>query len=82
MHMKFRKLKLYTNKLELEKRFYSEVLGFQITYKSSDSFSVKIGWSELTFEKSEIENKYHYCFLIPSNKLNEALEWLEKELWR
>ncbi|MBN2817559.1 MAG: hypothetical protein JXP36_01230 [Bacteroidales bacterium] len=76
--MKFRKLKLYTNKLELEKRFYSEVLGFQITDESSDSFSLRVGWSELTFEKSEIEHKYHYCFLIPVNKLDEALEWLEK----
>lgn len=78
--MKLRKLKLYTNKLELEKRFYSEVLGFQITDESSDSFSLRVGWSELTFEKSEIEHKYHYCFLIPSNKLKEALEWLEKRI--
>lgn len=76
--MKFRKLKLYTNKLELEKSFYSEILGFQIIDESPDFFSLKIGWSELTFEKSEIAHKYHYCFLIPSNKLNEALEWLEK----
>ncbi|MCE4564596.1 glyoxalase [Maribellus sp. CM-23] len=78
--MKFRKLKLYTNKLELEKRFYSDIFGFQIIDESSDSFSLKIGWSELTFEKSEIEHKYHYCFLIPSNKLKEALEWLGKRI--
>lgn len=76
--MKFKKLRLYTNKLELEKRFYSEVLGFKIVDKSSNFFSLKIGWSELTFEKSEKEHKYHYCFLIPANKLNQALKWIKK----
>ena len=75
--MKFKKLKLYTNKLESEKRFYSEVLGFKIVDENSNSFSLKIGWSELTFEKSEEEHKYHYCFLIPANKLNQALKWME-----
>ena len=76
--MKFKKLKLYTNKLELEKRFYSAILGFKIIDEGSDYFSLKIGWSELSFEKSETEHKYHYCFLIPANKLNEALEWMGK----
>ncbi|MCB2209014.1 MAG: glyoxalase [Bacteroidetes bacterium] len=78
--MKFKKLKLYTNKLESELKFYSITLGFKIIEQSKNSFSVKIGWSELTFEKSEKEYQYHYCFLIPSNKLNEALKWMEKRV--
>lgn len=76
--MKFKKLKLYTNQLESELKFYSEILGFEILEQNQNFFSVKVGWSELSFEKSENEYKYHYCFLIPSNKLNEALEWMEK----
>ncbi|WP_461629646.1 VOC family protein [Labilibaculum euxinus] len=76
--MKFKKLKLYTNKLESEKRFYSEILGFKILDENSNFFSLEIGWSELSFEQSEIEHKYHYCFLIPANKLNQALEWMER----
>jgi catechol 2,3-dioxygenase-like lactoylglutathione lyase family enzyme len=76
--MKFKKLKLYTNKLESELKFYSETLGFEILEQKPNSFSVKVGWSELSFEKSEKEYKYHYCFLIPANKLNEALKWMEK----
>ena len=76
--MKFKKLKLYTNKLESELKFYSETLGFEILEQNEKFFSVKIGWSELSFEKSDKEYKYHYCFLIPANKLNEALEWMEK----
>ena len=78
--MKIQKLKLFTNKLELEKKFYSQTLGFKIIESNSNSFTLKIGWSELTFEKAEKEYKYHYCFLIPSNKLAQAMEWMEKRV--
>ncbi|SEL52051.1 hypothetical protein SAMN04487910_2707 [Aquimarina amphilecti] len=78
--MKIQKLKLYTNKLDLEKQFYSEVLGFEIIESSLNFFTLKIGWSELTFERSKKDYKYHYCFLIPSNKLIEAMEWMEKRV--
>ena len=77
--MKFKKLILYTNKLDSEFKFYSETLGFKVIEQSTNSFSVKVGWSVLTFEKSEKEYKYHYCFLIPANKLDQALEWMEKK---
>ncbi|MFA9388314.1 MAG: VOC family protein [Prolixibacteraceae bacterium] len=76
--MKFKKLKLYTNRLESELIFYSETLGFKIKEQSTNSFTVKIGWSEFSFEQSKKEHKYHYCFLIPANQLNQALEWMEK----
>lgn len=78
--MKFKKLKLFTDKLESELKFYSETLGFEILEESTNFFSVKIGWSELLFERTEKEYKYHYCFLIPTNKLDEALEWMGKRI--
>ncbi|WOD43558.1 VOC family protein [Hwangdonia lutea] len=77
--MKVRELSLFTDKLELEKAFYSETLGFNIIKQSTDSFTLKIGWSKLTFLKSDIGYKYHYCFLIPSNKLDEAISWIENK---
>ena len=78
--MRIQKLKLYTNNLQLEREFYHTTLGFDIIASNSNLFTVKIGWSELTFEKSEEEHKYHYCFLIPSNKLIQAMEWMEKRV--
>ena len=78
--MKIRNLKLFTHKLELEKLFYSETLGFEIKESNSNSFTVKIGWSDLTFQKTKKEYKYHYCFLIPSNKLEQAMKWMEKRI--
>lgn len=76
--MKIKKLKLFTNKIEEEYLFYSEILGFEILEKSKNSFTVKIGWSELSFEKSEQEFLYHYCFLLSSNHLSQALAFMEK----
>jgi len=78
--MKIKKLSLFTNNLGLEKIFYSETLGFKILKETVDSFTLRIGWSKLTFMKSDKAHKYHYCFLIPSNKLNEALKWIEKRV--
>lgn len=78
--MKFKKLTLYTHKLEEELNLYSNRLGFEIIEQNQNSFTAKIGWSNLTFKKSEKERKYHYCFLIPSNLLNQALEWIGKRV--
>jgi hypothetical protein len=78
--MRIRSLKLFTNKLELEKTFYSQTLGFEIIENNLNAFTVKIGWSKLTFEKTVQDYKYHYCFLIPSNKLEQAIEWMEKRV--
>lgn len=78
--MKIKKLKLFTNCLELEQEFYTETLGLELMESNSSSFSVKIGWSILTFEQSVTKHEYHYCFLIPSNKLNEALGWMEQRV--
>lgn len=76
--MKIRKLQLFTNKLEKERQFYTEKLGFPCIALTPTSFTVKIGWSDLTFVQSDEAHIYHYCFLIPSNKLHEALVWMTK----
>lgn len=78
--MRITELILYTNTLEKEQGFYQEVLGFDLTDSSADSFSIRIGWSKLTFQRSEKKHRYHYCFLIPRNKLQEGVDWLKKRL--
>jgi catechol-2,3-dioxygenase len=78
--MRIKELTLFTNSLEQERTFYSEKLGFELVSSSSDYFTVKVGWSTLTFKHSEKAHVYHYCFLIPSNKLAQALEWMESRV--
>lgn len=78
--MKITHLTLFTNQLEQEKKFYNEVLGFPFLMDNSDNFSVQIGHTKLTFQKSIHNYNYHYCFLIPSNQLQESILWLQKRL--
>ncbi|MBO6514995.1 MAG: glyoxalase [Bacteroidia bacterium] len=75
--MKIRTLTLYSSTLDQEKAFYDRVLGLSITHSDDDSFTVALGWTNLTFRRSQRPHFYHYCFLIPSNKLQEALAWLK-----
>jgi len=76
--MKFKTLKLFTNKLEAELEFYLETLGFELIAQNEKTFTVQTGWTALTFEKSEQAYTYHYCFLIPSNQLGAALRWMQE----
>ncbi|WP_040281608.1 VOC family protein [Psychroserpens damuponensis] len=78
--MRFKTLKLYTHILEAELHFYSEILGFELIDKSNNTFTVKVGWSMLTFERSEKISQYHYCFLIPANQLHQALKWMSERV--
>lgn len=74
--MRIKELKLYTNLLKEEKEFYSKTLGCQLVEETKSSFTVQIGWSKLSFASSNKSHLYHYCFLIPSNQLQEAMNWM------
>lgn len=78
--MRFKKLNLYTAKLEEELEFYSQTLGFELLDQTDSSFTVKVGWTALTFERTEQHYIYHYCFLIPSNKLHQAKAWMQQRI--
>ncbi|MCB9314703.1 MAG: glyoxalase [Lewinellaceae bacterium] len=78
MHIK--ELTLYTEKIDAEKAFYSKTLGFDLLGNSTDHFSVQIGNTTLRFQKTDIPYRYHYCFLIPANRLQQGIGWLKKRL--
>ncbi|HFA51175.1 MAG TPA: glyoxalase [Bacteroidetes bacterium] len=78
--MKIKEITLFTNKIESQKIFYGNVLGFEILRENENGFSVQVGYSVLSFKKSKKNHKYHYCFLIPSNKLDESIVWLNERL--
>jgi catechol 2,3-dioxygenase-like lactoylglutathione lyase family enzyme len=78
--MKITALTLYTNKHAEQKDFYSKTLGFAVLSEDVNEFTIQVGDSKLTFRHSDEDFKYHYCFLIPSNLLNEGAEWLKQRL--
>jgi catechol 2,3-dioxygenase-like lactoylglutathione lyase family enzyme len=57
--MKIKQLHLYTHNPEAELAFYTHTLGFELIAKDSDSFSIRVGWSTLTFSRSEKQHVYH-----------------------
>lgn len=78
--MRIKELVLYTSKLKEQSAFYSEVLELEMINKLAESASFKIGDSILTFISSRDATPYHYAINIPSNKKEEALEWLKNRV--
>lgn len=75
------KLRLLGRKLEEQRQFYREVLGLPIAEDSAHEITIQAGHSKITFadEKPEYQNPfYHFCFLIPENKIESARVWLSK----
>ena len=75
--MRILELSLKTNKLPALRKFYSEKFEFKILDESSEHFSIQVGHTRFSFERSSKTHVYHYCFLIPSNMLQKSIEWLQ-----
>ncbi len=78
--MKIKELRLYTSNLVEQFEFYSNVLKFEVLNKTSKKCSFRVGKSMLTFIHKINTAPYHFAFNIPSNKENEALNWLKKRV--
>ena len=62
-------------------RFYTDILGFELYGKESDSTSFIAGRSILTFKKSQQQKPpYHIAFNIPNNQLEKAIVWSKSRL--
>lgn len=79
--MKIDKAIFQTASLKRIRSFYEELLGLPAVRSAKDSFTVRAGWSELTFVETESAAReghyYHFAFTIPENKLPEAKAWIE-----
>lgn len=78
--MKIKELTLYTNNFVAQQDFFEKTLGFAIHKEDDDMFWIKVGWTKFCFKRSHESYLYHYCFLIPGNKLQESLEWIESKV--
>ena len=83
--MQIKKLVLQTSYLETLKEFYSSILELPVQVLTKKEILIKIGSSDLIFtETTEVEPFYHFAINIPSNKIEEAKDWLGnkvKLLW-
>ncbi len=84
--MIFRELKLQSSHISELISFYSSVLEMEVKRPDEKSISILAGQSILTFtDATETRNPfYHFAFNIPSNKFEEAFQWIKKRcdlLW-
>ncbi len=70
-------LTLDSRDLAAQKDFYTERLGFKLISETQDSVRIKIGKTELTFQKSDSDQLYHFAFMIPTTSLEECIEFVE-----
>ncbi|MGE7604613.1 VOC family protein [Peribacillus sp. NPDC097675] len=77
--MLINKVKLASNSFAKTKAFYLNRLGATLLRETPDSFSIKIGASELSFTETNSGSKpfYHLAFNIPSNQFQEAKRWIK-----
>jgi hypothetical protein len=73
---------LQTKQLSALFNFYKEVLELPVIQSGNNSISVTAGKSRVIFEKTNtIENPfYHFAFNIPSNKFEEAFQWIQRRV--
>ncbi|MEO8568474.1 MAG: hypothetical protein ABI419_05050 [Ginsengibacter sp.] len=59
--------------------FYNDVLELPVIYSGEKTISITVGKSHLIFrETKEDQNPfYHFAFNIPSDKFNEAFQWIQ-----
>ena len=83
--MKIKKLSLQTAYLKTLQEFYSSILELHVQSPGEREINITIGNSDLVFaETTTAEPFYHFAINIPSNKIEEAKDWLSnkvKLLW-
>lgn len=75
--MEILELTLRTNDIIETEKFYGQTIGLKKTQQTEKSISFNVGTSNLIFELIDKEQspKYHFAFNIPTNKIEEAINW-------
>lgn len=77
--MIIKELTLLTNNLAATEEFYTKKLSFPILNKSNNHISFSVGHTILSFKLASDKNPcYHLAFSIPSNKVDEALAYIDE----
>ena len=85
--MLFREIRLQTRRLSPLYHFYKDILELFLSKPNDSHFTIQTRDTQLIFEEASDTLKdpiYHFAFNIPSNKIQEAYEWLKKRtdlLW-
>lgn len=76
----FKSVTLYTNQLKTLQRFYMNIMELPLINRSENSFTVKVGGSELTFQATDTAAFYHFAFNIPGNQFSLIKSWIKNKI--
>lgn len=78
--MLLKELRLQTKNYTALYHFYNDVIELPVI-KQGDNISIVAGDSTIVFEETNSADPfYHFAFNIPSNKFEEAFEWVKKKV--
>ena len=79
--MKIHEIYLQTSKSDELKAFYSRIIGLETNKDAQGNIVIATEKTRIVFETAEKEDPfYHFAFNIPSNKINEAYNWLKQRV--
>jgi hypothetical protein len=80
--MLLKEIQLQTNHLSALHHFYKDVLELNTVYSNKKNIVITAGKSKLIFEEANVDINpfYHFAFNIPSNKFEEAFEWMKQKV--
>ncbi|MEO8112634.1 MAG: hypothetical protein ABI594_21475 [Ginsengibacter sp.] len=80
--MYLKEITLQTKNVSVLYSFYSDILELPVKYIDQKQIAVTAGASKLIFEETDKDENpfYHFAFNIPSNKLDEALQWIQNKV--
>ncbi len=75
-------LQLATTALRQQRDFYTHVFGFPVLGATSDTITLQVGASQLTFMQTTapLPGSYHFAFNIPTNQFATAKRWLSRQV--
>jgi catechol-2,3-dioxygenase len=78
----FRQITLETDRLEDQRRFYTDGLGLTFMDETEDSIIIQAGNTRLRFKQAPQGTHpfYHFAFNIPENKIEAAIAYLSSRV--
>src|SRR5699024_286414 len=76
----FKEVVFQTNTLKALQRFYANVLELDITNRAEESFTVKVGTTDVIFQQTDELARYHFAINIPGNQFVIMKHWIQDRL--
>ena len=80
--MLLKEITLKTKDISVLYNFYRDALQLQVKHPYTNRILIEAGRTTLIFETADYDTDplYHFAFNIPSNKIEEALQWLKNKV--